>query len=145
MESPWIIGCMVQRVALHDGLVLDLDGYNEIVITSPLRLTLPAYGHSPGEEVTVNPADVAAYQRPVLDVAGSVCTYAACDESGALHLEFSTGEWIDVAADEHAIAWKLYGKRHGYMVCLPQGRVRAIRHDLPEADESGAEAGSLVR
>lgn len=26
--------------------------------------------------------------------------------------------------------------RHGYMACLPQGRVRVVRHDLPDTDDA---------
>ena len=35
--SQWIEGCAVQRVAVKDGLALDLDEYNELVIWGPLR------------------------------------------------------------------------------------------------------------
>ncbi|SID97432.1 Uncharacterised protein [Mycobacteroides abscessus subsp. abscessus] len=41
----------------------------------------------------------------------------------------------NVAPQEAATSWELYGKRHGYMACLPRGRVRVVRHDLPD-DES---------
>ena len=44
MHTPWIERCTVQRVSLRDGLVLDLDDYNELVIATPIRLTLPPIG-----------------------------------------------------------------------------------------------------
>ena len=43
---------------------------------------------------------------------------------------------IDVNPDEQVTAWELYGKRHGYMACLPHGRVRVVRHDVPEDDNA---------
>ena len=46
MFTQWIEDCVVQRVSLRDGLVLDLDGYSELVISRPLRLTLPPIGLS---------------------------------------------------------------------------------------------------
>ncbi|ANN99469.1 DUF6188 family protein [Mycobacteroides abscessus] len=137
MHTPWIERCTVQRVSLRDGLVLDLDDYNELVIATPIRLTLPPIGSSyPEEQVLIDPGNVSVQQRPLLDLAGAVCTGAWCDEGGGLHLGFSRGHRIDVAPpQEAATSWELYGKRHGYMACLPRGRVRVVRHDLPD-DES---------
>ncbi|TXI64361.1 DUF6188 family protein [Mycolicibacterium mageritense] len=136
MHTPWIERCTVQRVSLRDGLVLDLDDYNELVIATPIRLTLPPIGSSyPEEQVLIDPGNVSVQQRPLLDLAGAVCTGAWCDEGGGLHLGFSRGHRIDVAPQEVAASWELYGKRHGYMACLPRGRVRVVRHDLPD-DES---------
>ena len=43
---------------------------------------------------------------------------------------------IDVDPDSEETAWELYGKRHGYMACLPRGRVRVVRHDLPDSDDA---------
>ena len=37
--------------------------------------------------------------------------------------------------DDHVTAWELYGKYHGYAVCLPRGRVKVVRHDVPDAIE----------
>lgn len=133
MHTPWIERCTVQRVSLRDGLVLDLDDYNELVIATPIRLTLPPIGSSyPEEQVLIDPGNVSVQQRPLLDLAGAVCTGAWCDEGGGLHLGFSRGHRIDVAPQEAATSWELYGKRHGYMACLPRGRVRVVRHDLPD-------------
>jgi hypothetical protein len=138
MVNQWIEGHAVQRVALNDGLVLNLDDYNQLVISTPLRLTLPPAGLHRVEQVAIDPDDLPNWQRPLLDFAGATCTRATCAENGHLHLEFSTGHQIDVGGDDHRTAWELYGKYHGYMVCLPGGRVRVIRHDLPDDDATAA-------
>ena len=39
----WIRGCAVQRITFRDGLVLNLEDYNELVISTPITLTLPAH------------------------------------------------------------------------------------------------------
>jgi hypothetical protein len=135
MLTQWIETCQVQRVSLNGGLVLNLADYNELVITRPLRLYLPPVAVYPGEVVMIDPNDVPDRQRPLLDFAGSFCTHACCDDDGTLHLEFSNGQRITVAADEYFTTWGLYGKRHGYMACLPHGRVRVVRHDLPADDQ----------
>ena len=49
------------------------------------------------------------------------------EDDGTLRVEFSNGYGFTVAADECFAAWELYGKRHGYMACLPGGRVRVVR------------------
>ncbi len=134
MITQWIENCGVQRVSLVGGLVLNLEDYNELVVTRPLRLFLPSVGVHPAEDVMVDPNDVPDHQRPLLNFAGSVCTHATCDDDGTLHIEFSNDYRFTVAADEHFTAWELYGKRHGYMACLPGGRVRVVRHDMPEDD-----------
>lgn len=136
MFSQWIEGLAVQRVALKDGFVLDLDDYNELVIWAPLGLTLPPVGDYPVEEVVIDPQNVPVAQRPLLDLAGATCMRALYGEDGHLHLEFSGGHRIDVAGDEHSTAWELYGKYHGFIACLPHGRVRVVRHDVPEEDKS---------
>lgn len=132
MPEQWIQGCQVQRIAFRDGLVLNLDDYNELVIAVPLRLTLPAAGAAPAEEVSVDPRSIRNEQRPLFDFAGATCTRADWDNAGDLHLEFSPGHRIDVPHHEHATAWELYGKHHGYAACLPHGRVRVVRHDLDD-------------
>ena len=139
MLTQWIEQCTVQRVSLRGGVVLDLDDYNELVISRPMRLTLPPIGDYPEEEVVIDPAHVAVHEKPLLDLAGAVCTAAWCGDEGTLHLGFSRGHRIDVAPDDSATSWELYGKYHGYMACLPHGRVRVVRHDLPEsmADDEG--------
>ena len=55
MYTQWIEDCVVQRVSVRDGLVLDLDDYNEVVISRPLLLTLPAADRFPAEAVLINP------------------------------------------------------------------------------------------
>ncbi len=132
MLTQWIENCQVQRVSLNEGLALSLEDYNELVITRPLRLSLPAVGEYPAEDVMFDPHDVPAHQRPLLNFAGSICTRASYDDDGTLHVAFSNGYRVTVVADEHFTAWELYGKHHGYMACLPHGRVRVVRHDLPE-------------
>ena len=134
MITQWIEACEVQRVSLDGGLVLNLEDHNELVITRTLRLSIPALEAHPAEDLIVDPDDVPDYQRPLLNFAGSVCTRASCDDDGTLHVEFSNNYRITVAADERFTAWELYGKRHGYMACLPGGRVSVVRHDLPEDD-----------
>jgi hypothetical protein len=130
VAAQWIEGCAVQRVALNDGLVLDFDDYNELVISRPLRLVLPRIDKYPAEDVLIDPADVPDVQRPLLDFAGTVCSHAECDSDGTLHLKFASGHEIEVRADKDATAWELYGKRHGYMACLPGGEVHTVRHDV---------------
>ena len=71
-------------------------------------------------------------ERPLFDMAGTMCMRADCDENGNLHLEFSDGHSIDVPPHERATAWELYGKHHGYAACLPHGKVRVVRHDVPD-------------
>ncbi|MCV7384667.1 DUF6188 family protein [Mycolicibacter longobardus] len=136
MYPQWIQACVVQRVSLRDGLVLDFDDRNEVVIYRPLRLTLPAVGDFPVEAVFIDPGRVATHERPLLDLAGAVCTQAWCGDGGGLHLGFSSGHRIDVDAHPQVTAWELYGRHHGYMACLPHGRVRVVRYDIPEADDA---------
>lgn len=144
MLNQWIESCMVQRVSLRDGLVLSLDDYNELVISGRLRLTLPPAGAYPAEDVLIDPTKVAQHERPLLDLAGSICTKAWCADNGTLHLRFSRGHRIEVEADPHAASWELYGKRHGYTACLPGGRVRVVRHDIPDDAGMSAEIASAA-
>jgi hypothetical protein len=130
VATQWIEGCSVQRVSLKDGLVLDFDDYNELVISRPLRLILPRVGKYPAEDMVIDPADVPDEHRALLDFAGAVCTHAECDSDGTLHLKLATGHEIEVRADTDATAWELYGKKHGYMACLPGGEVHTVRHDV---------------
>jgi len=51
----WIHGCAVQPIMSRDGLVLNLEDYNELVISKPITLTLPAIANSPAEVVSINP------------------------------------------------------------------------------------------
>lgn len=96
MPTQWIEQCTVQRVSLQEGLVLDLDDYSELVISRPMRLTLPAVGAWPEEEVLIDPAHLSPEERTLLDLAGAVCTRAWFDDDGSLHLGFSGGHRIDV-------------------------------------------------
>jgi hypothetical protein len=134
MTEAWIRGCVVQRIMFRDGLVLSLDD-NELVVTVPFYLTLPRTDLDDEESVVIDPKDVRTEERPLFDFAGSTCTHASWDEDGTLHLRFSDGHEIHARRDQHQTAWELYGKRHGYAACLAGGRVRVVRHDLPE-DES---------
>lgn len=89
MYTQWIEDCVVQRVSVRDGLVLDLDDYNEVVISRPLLLTLPAADRFPAEAVLINPLQISVYERPLLNLAGAVCTQAWSGDDGGLHLGFS--------------------------------------------------------
>jgi len=113
------------------GLVLHLDD-NELVITAPFYLILPAIETQGEEAVRIEPKAVRDEERPLFDFAGSTCTHASWDEDGSLHLRFSDGHEIHSHSDDRHTAWELYGKHHGYAACLAHGRVRVVRHDLPE-------------
>lgn len=114
----------------RDGLVLNLDDYNELVISAPIRLTLPATDGSTAGVVSVDPSHPAVGERPLFDFAGATCTGVTWDDVGDLHVEFSDGHQIDVSPDDQITAWELYGKYHGYAACLPHGNVRVVRHDV---------------
>ncbi|MDF2584311.1 MAG: hypothetical protein K0R33_2954 [Mycobacterium sp.] len=134
MTEQWIQGRTLQRIMFRDGLVLNLDEYNELVISAPMELTLPDIGGASeaSEVVTIDPTAVRTEQKPLFDFAGTTCTHADWDDDGSLHLQFSGGQHIDVPSDDAHTSWELYGKHHGYAACLPHGRVRVVRHDLPE-------------
>lgn len=137
MSEQWIQGCLVQRITFRDGLVLNLDDYNELVISVPLELTLPAIGtddSGASEVVFLDPRALRNEVRPLFDFAGQRCTHADWEADGTLHLGFSDGHRIDVEPDADRTAWELYGKHHGYAACLPHGRVRVVRHDLDDQD-----------
>lgn len=74
MTEQWLEGCAVQRIMFRDGLVLNFDDYNELVISVPLQLTLPAIETSPAEVVAIDPNDPADQERPLFDFAGATCT-----------------------------------------------------------------------
>jgi Family of unknown function (DUF6188) len=131
----WIQGCAVQRIMFRDGLVLNLDDYNELVVSTPITMTLPATANSPAEVVSIDPNDLAVQERPLFDFSGATCTDVTWDDAGDLHLEFSDGHQIDVQPDDNVTAWELYGKYHGYAACLPHGKVRVLRHDVPDDTE----------
>lgn len=66
MYTQWIEQCTVQRVSLHEGLVVDLDDHNQLVISRPMRLTLPPAAGWPEEEVLIDPINLSAEERPLL-------------------------------------------------------------------------------
>jgi hypothetical protein len=134
MTEQWIQGRTLQRIGFRDGLVLNLDEYNELVISAPLELTLPDIRGASGaaEVVAIDPTAVRNEQKPLFDFAGTTCTHADWDDDGSLHLQFSGGQHIDVPSDDAHTSWELYGKHHGYAACLPHGKVRVVRHDLPD-------------
>ena len=70
MSEQWIQGCLVQRIAFRDGLVLNLDDYNELVISVPLELTLPATDTDASEVVSLDPRSLRNEVRPLFDFAG---------------------------------------------------------------------------
>jgi hypothetical protein len=139
MTEQWIKGCELQRINFRHGLVLNLDDYNELVISVPFHLRLPAIGTDDEEVVLIDPTAVTAAERPLFDFSGQTCTHAAWDEDGSLHLQFSDGHEIHVHSDERHTAWELYGKTHGYAACLPRGEVRVVRHDLAEGEDESAQ------
>ncbi len=130
----WLEGCAVVRITFRDGLVLNFEDDNELVIPVPIRLTLPAIETSPAEVVAIDPNDPADQERPLFDFAGQTCTSVVWYDTGDLHLEFSDGHQIDVRPDDQVTAWELYGKYHGYAACLPHGKVRLVRHDVDETN-----------
>lgn len=134
MTEQWLEGCAVQRIMFRDGLVLNFDDYNELVISVPLQLTLPAIETSPAEVVAIDPNDPADHERPLFDFAGATCTAFVLYDTGDLHLEFSDGHQIDVHPDDRVTAWELYGKYHGYAACLAPGKLRVVRHDVADAN-----------
>ena len=131
ITQQWIEGCEVQRIMFRDGLVMNFDEYNELVIAVPMHLTLPPAGDFPMEVVRIDPQEIRDEERPLFDIAGATCTYASWDHDGDLHLEFSDGHKIDVPHSERVTAWELYGKYHGFAACLAGGEVHVVRHDLP--------------
>ncbi|HZA12155.1 DUF6188 family protein [Mycobacterium sp.] len=133
ITEQWIEGCEIQRIMFRDGLVLNFDEYNELVISVPLLLTLPPAGSFPVEVVRIDPHAVRDEERALFDMSGATCTYAAWDHDGDLHLELSDGHKIDVPHSDRSTSWELYGKYHGFAACLPHGKVHVIRHDIPDA------------
>ncbi|MCV7148107.1 DUF6188 family protein [Mycobacterium riyadhense] len=128
--EQWLEGCAVQRIMFRDGLVLNFEDYNELVISVPILLTLPVIESAPAEVVAIDPNNPADQERPLFDFAGAMCTGVRWNDTGDLHLEFSDGHRIDVRSDEHVTAWELYGKYHGYAACMPHGTLRVVRHDV---------------
>jgi hypothetical protein len=127
--EEWLQYCVLERISFRDGVVLDFGDHNELVISAPLRLTLPATETMPDEVVTIDPYDVPPSERPVFDFAGSTCTSVVLDDAGDLHVKFSSGNQIDVSPDERVTAWELYGEYHGYAACLPHGEVQYVELD----------------
>ena len=136
MIEHWLEGCALLRIMFRDGLVLNFEDYNELVISVPMCLTLPATDTLPAEVVSIDPNDAAVEERPLFDFSGTTCTNVVWYDTGDLHLEFSEGHQIDVPPHHHVTAWELYGKHHGYAACLARGKVRVVRHDIVEADDA---------
>ena len=130
MTDQWIEGCSVVRIMFRDGLVVNFEDDNELVIRVPMRLTVPPVAGYPAEVVPIDPMATRDEERPLFDISGTICTRAVWNGEGDLHLEFSDGHRIDVPHDEQVTAWELYGKYHGYVACLSHGNVRVLRHDL---------------
>ena len=99
MYTQWIENCVVQRVSVRDGLVLDLDDYNEIVISCPLLLTLPAVDPYPAEAVRIDPLKI-DFTR-VADVMSAA--YAA--RYNILPVELTTTELTIATAEPFAVEW----------------------------------------
>jgi hypothetical protein len=127
--EQWLQDCELVRISFREGLVLDFEGQNELVISVPLRLTLPATSTLPAQVATIDPYGVSEPERPLFDFAGSTCTDGVWDDCGDLHLKFSTGHQIDVSADKRITAWELYGEYQGYVACLPPGKVQKVELD----------------
>lgn len=134
MIEHWLEGCALQRIMFRDGLVLNFDDDNELVISVPMRLTLPAIATAPAEVVAIDPNDPADQERALFDFSGRNCTGLDWFDTGDLHLEFSDGHKVDVPLDDDVTAWELYGKYHGYAACLPHGKVRVVRHDVDDTN-----------
>ena len=69
MTEQWIQGRTLQRIMFRDGLVLNLDEYNELVISAPMELTLPELGggaSGAAEVVAIDPTAVRNEQKPAL-------------------------------------------------------------------------------
>ena len=90
----WNQGCAVQRLMFRDGLVLNLEDYNELVISTPITLTLPAIANSPVEVVSIDPNDPAVHERPLFDSPGRRARMSPGDDAGDLHMEFSDGHRV---------------------------------------------------
>ena len=129
MTEPWIRGCVVQRIRFRGGLVLNLDD-NELVISVPFHLTLPATDRDDEEAVLIDPKAARAEERALFDFAGSTCTHASWDEDGSLHLGFSDGHEIHAHSDERA--HRVGALRQAPRLCgLPGARRGARRQARP--------------
>jgi hypothetical protein len=109
---------------------LNLDDYNELVVSGRLRLTLPPAGAYPMEDVVIDPTKVAQHERPLRDLAGSVCTEAWCADNRTLHLRFSRWHRIEVDEDPHAASWGSTANAGKRPACRANGS--AWRHDIPD-------------
>ena len=149
MLTQWIENCVVQRIGLREGLVLDFEDYNELVITAPLRLTLPALGDFTAEELLIDPRSVPGIERAVLDFSGKLCTRASVDDDGTLQVEFADGHVIEVAPNSERVAWELYGKRprvrslaRSFDTTSRPAPARSCRRSSPAASRRGTRSRS---
>jgi hypothetical protein len=127
--GTWLQDSVVVQIGFRGGFGLDFSGDNQLLISAPLRLTVPATDTLPAEVFTIDPYETSRWERPLFDFAGSTCTDVVWDDHGDLHLTFSSGHEIDVSPDEHVPAWELFAGFRGYAVCLPGGEVQKVQFD----------------
>src|SRR5260370_18741873 len=105
----------------RNGLVLNLDDYNELVISVPFYFTLPQTPRDDEEVVLIDPRSARAEHRALFDFAGSTCTHASWDEDGSLHLRFSDAHEIHAHSEDPRTAWELSGNVHAHARFLAPG------------------------
>lgn len=124
----WIQGHRVERLNFDDNLTFYFDGHCELVVWMPFSLTSPPVGGRGVDHDDIDPANVISEQRPIFTMLGNWCDVAECDNTGALHLEFSDGSSIDVPTDPVEPSWELFAKRIGYATCEATDQIRIIEH-----------------
>jgi Family of unknown function (DUF6188) len=127
--GTWLEDCRVVQIGFRGGFGLNLSGDNQLLVSAPLRLTVPATETLPAEIFTIDPYETSRWERPLFDFAGSTCTDVAWDDHGDLHLKFSSGHEIEVSPAEDVPAWELFVGSRGYAVCLPGGEVQTVQFD----------------
>ena len=68
MTEQWIQGHVLQRIMFRDGLVLNLDHYNELVISAPMELTVPPIAGETRDVFPIDPMAVRREQKPLEEV-----------------------------------------------------------------------------
>lgn len=124
----WMNGLRVTRIGFDSAVLIEGQGHCELVITAPMRLSLPAIADMPAEVVEIDATNVLDPQRPLFTFAGSRCTSAEYDADGLLTVDFSTGHRIEVPSLQDDQSWEVYGKAFGYAVCESAGSVRVVLH-----------------